>query len=145
MNALEKVVDLLAAICVMFLVPLLYYESSSAVLQTALLGETGEWFLKQISTSGELSGSVLREFERELEAYGCERYELIRTRVLYEPDGANSVLEREYTAEKQALYLELEEKGTCSFLRGDKIRLVLYTREAPVVYYTTIRSGEAAV
>lgn len=143
MNALEKVVDLLMAISLMLLVPLLYYGSGKSVSQSVLAGQAGEAFLKRVSTAGEITQPVRKELERELELYGCEYYEIVRIRTLYEPGGdGRGVTEKEYVADKEALYKQIAEDGGCKLQNGDRLWLTLYLNEVPAIYYTTVRSGE---
>lgn len=143
MNALEKIVDLVMAISLMFIVPLLYYSSGKNVSQSVLAGQAGEAFLKRVSTAGEITQPVRKELERELELYGCKQYEIVRIRTLYEPmANGKGVREREYVADKEVLYRQMEEDGRCKLQNGDRLWLTLYWNEVPAIYYTTVRSGE---
>lgn len=143
MNALEKIVDLLMTLSLMFIVPLLYYGSGKNVLQSVLVGQAGETFLKRVSTVGEITQPVRKELERELELYGCEQYEIVRIRTLYEPEvHGRGVTENEYVADKEGLYGQIEEDGSCKLQNGDRLWLTLYVNEVPAIYYTTVRTGE---
>lgn len=142
MNGVEKVVDLLMAIGLMFLVPLLYYESVTNGMQAVFAGEAGERFLKQVSVAGEISEAVLADLEQELFCYGCERYELTRLRTLYEPDEENGVKKIESVADWRTLAAQIEENGSSCLQKGDKLWLTLYVNEIPAVYFATVRTGE---
>ncbi|MBQ9767627.1 MAG: hypothetical protein IJW37_05960 [Lachnospiraceae bacterium] len=145
MNGAEKLIDLLTAVCLLFLVPLFYYRSVTIGMQAILAGEAGERFLKQVSVSGEITEAVLKAFERELAQYGCENYEMIRLRTLYEPDGEAGVRKAEYVADKAGLCAEIAETGSSRLQKGDKLRLTLYVNEVPAVYFVTVRTGEESL
>ena len=142
MNGAEKLVDLLTAICLLFLVPLLYYGSASNGMQAALAGEVGERFLKQVSVSGKIAEAVAKEFEQEFFRYGGECYELIRLRTLYEPDEARGVRKTEYVADKTVLWEEIAENGCTCLQKGDRLWLTIYVNDVPAVYFVTVRTGE---
>ncbi len=142
MNAVEKLVDLLSAVCLLFLMPLLYYESVSGRLQASLAGVAGEQFLKQISVSGEITGAVLNQLEQELVRYGCDRYELVRLRNLYEPEEENGVQRKVYTAQKEVLCEQIAKTGKSRLQKGDSVWLTLYFDEIPTVYFVRVRTGE---
>ncbi len=142
MNGLEKVVDLLAAVFLLFLAPLLYYGRGTAVSQTMLVGQAGENFLQRISTAGEITLPVWQEFENAMERYGCDKYEFQRERSLYEPvQGQSGVAERIYTEKKESLKRQVWEEGIYRLQKGDRIRLILYVNEIPAVYFGRVRTG----
>lgn len=142
MNALEKVVDLLAAVCLMFLIPIFYYGSGKQVSRAILAGQAGEYFLNRISTAGEITLPVWMEFENALERFGCDSFELQRERHLFEPSSEmGSVVERTYTESKEMLLLQVKEEGSYRLQKGDRIKLTLYVNEVPSVYYESVRTG----
>ncbi len=142
MNALEKVVDLLVAVILLFLVPLLYYSGGTRVSQAILAGQAGENFIKRVSVAGEITLPVWSELEDALRQYGCEQFELQRERRLYEPIGENGeVEERVYTEYKAGVEEHLNETGRIRLHKGDLIKLTLYIHDIPTVYYGTVRTG----
>ena len=143
MNALEKVVDLLASVTILFLLPLLYYSSGIHVSQAILAGQAGENFLKRVSTSGNITLPVWKELEDTLARYGCTAYELQRERRLFEPVGeAGMVAERICTEEKDGLWKEVREEGKSRLQKGDRLRLILYVNEVPTMYCAFVRTGD---
>ncbi len=143
MNALEKVVDLLTVVCLMFLIPMLYYRSGSVMVRTTLMGEACEMFLRRVSTAGEITGGVWQELTRELTEYGDGNFELTRLRVLYEPDGAGGIQRREYMENKESISARIETDGKETLLQGDRLWLTVYVQGVPAVYSETVRNGEA--
>ena len=140
MNALEKIVDLLAAVCILFLIPLLYYGSGKRIAQTMLAEQASEAFLNQISTAGEITLPVWTEFEHAVEQFGCETIEILRERRLFEPIG-EGVAERVYTEASTDLLTKIDAEGTCYLQKDDRIKLTLYINEVPFVFYETVRTG----
>jgi len=143
MNGLEKVVDLLVAVCLLFLTPLLYYEGVRNSIENAILKEAGERFLRRVSTAGEITEAVLKQLEWELWQCGCENYELVRERTLYEPEEEAGVRKVEVIEDKKEIYMQVEEAGASKLQRGDKLWLTIYTRGVPSMYFETVRTGEA--
>lgn len=143
MNGIEKMVDLLAAIVLLFLVPLLYYGSGTAISQTMLAGQAGENFLRRIGTSGEISLPVWLELETMLERYGCDEFELQRERSLYEPvqEQNGVVAESVYTEQKEEIREQVWEEGSYRLQKGDRMRLTLYINDIPTVYFSRVRTG----
>ena len=144
MNALEKIVDLLAAITVMFLVPLLYYGSGKCVSQAMLSGQAGENFLARISTAGEITLPVLEELEHALLSCGCSRFDVQRQRRLFEPSTVEGdVIERIYTEEKEKMLERIHREGRLRLQKGDLVRLIVYVNDIPTMYSGCIRTGAA--
>lgn len=144
MNALEKVVDFIAACLLLFLIPLLYYEGRNRVSQAILAGQAGENFLKRVTTAGKITLPVWEELERALLRCGCIKYEICCIRTLYEPEGEESrVTGKEYRADKEMIQESIRTKGACKLQNGDKIWLTLYVNEVPAVYSMPVRTGEA--
>lgn len=142
MNALEKWVDLLMTIVLLFLLPLLYYGSGRNVSAAILAGQAGENFLKRVSTAGEVTLPVWQELETALRRYGCRGFELQRERDLFEPvDLSGNVAEYTYTEDTTGIKRKLEENGCYRLLYGDRIKLVLYCTDIPTVYVTSVRTG----
>lgn len=141
MNALEKVVDIVTVIILMFLLPILYYGSKHQVAETVMTGQIGKNFLKRVSTMGEITIPVWCDLERELKCYGCTEFELERQRKLYEPLEDGTVWERTYCIRKEEIEKELEEQGRCLLQKGDRIRLVLHREGIPMIYYENVRTG----
>ncbi len=142
MNALEKIVDLLAAACCLFLLPILLYGSGKRVCQAMFAGQAGEQFLNTISTSGEITLPVWLQFEHSLECFGCDGFWLQRERYVFEPgteDG--SVVERVYLKGREELLAEIQKEGSSRLRKGDRITLTLYVNEFPMVYSECIRTG----
>ncbi len=142
MNALEKVVDLLVAVILLFMIPLFYYSSGTGVSQAILAGQAGENFLKRVSTAGEITLPVWNELEDALFCYGCERFELQRERRVYEPVGENgAVAERIDTEYKKSVEEKLYKTGGIRLRKGDRIKLILYINDIPTVYCECVRTG----
>lgn len=142
MNAPEKIVDLLALVCLLFLIPILYYGSRKNVSQAMMIGQAGERFLNTISTAGEITLPVWTEFESAMERFGCTEFQVQRDRYLYEPqEESGSVVKRVFPEQKESLLRQVKEKGRSRLIKGDRIKLTLYVREIPMVYYEWIRTG----
>lgn len=143
MNALEKVVDLLAATALLFLVPLLYYASGRTVSQAVLAGQAGELFLKRVSTAGKITLPVWEELEAILRQCGCTSYDLRRERGLYQQSETTKELVKQcYTAEKEELYRQMIKTGESRLQVGDKLWLTLYVNGIPATYFSVVRTGE---
>lgn len=141
MNALEKVVDLLVAVAVLFIMPLLYYGSGMHVSKAVLAGQAGENFLIRVSTSGEITMSVWKELESALNQYGVG-FSLRRERSLFEPLGEDgTVVERVYTQEKETIWKQMTEKGKSCLQAGDRLWLTIYVNGIPMVYRECVRTG----
>lgn len=144
MNTLEKIIDLLAAVGLLFLIPLIYYESGKRVSQAMLVGQAGECFLNTISVAGEITLPVWMQFEDSMKQFGCDEFELQRERYVFEPDGERGiVVERIYTKKKETLLKQILEEGSSSLRKGDRVTLTLYVNEIPMVYSENIRTGAA--
>lgn len=142
MNALEKLVDLLVAVVLLFFIPLVYYGSAKRVSQAMLAGQAGEHFLKQVSTAGEITLPVWTEFENTLERFGCDRFEVQRERRLFEPgQEKGSVVERIYVEQKDRLQVQVREEGRSRLQKGDCIKVTIYVNEVPMLYYDYVRTG----
>ncbi len=142
MNALEKVIDLLTAICLMFLIPLLYYGSGRQVSCAMLTGQAGEIFLNRISTAGEITLPVWTDFETSMTRFGCNDFELLRERSLFEKDdGTGAIVEKVYTESLSDLLIKVEQEGRYRLQKGDKIKLILYVNGIPTVLYEVVRTG----
>lgn len=142
MNAMERLVDILVAVFLMFLLPLLYYGSGKEISRTVLAGQAGENFLKRICTAGEISLPVWRELEAALNKYDCDNVEILRERYLYEPDGTNgNVVRRLYEESKESLLVQLHEDGRCKLQKGDCMKLTIYINETPMLYFDYVRTG----
>lgn len=143
MNALEKLVDVLTAVILMFLVPLLYYGGGRNISRTVFAGQAGENFLKQISTAGEITLPVWEELEKALEGCGCDGFEVQRKRILFEPASEEgNVIERVERLCTEDLTEQIREKGKIRLLKGDRILLTIYVNGFPTVHFTRIRTGE---
>ena len=141
MNALEKVVDLLVAVTVLFLLPLLYYGSGMHVSKAVLAGQAGENFLTRVSTAGEITLPVWNELEYALNQYGAG-FSLQRERSLFEPSGEDeTVVERVYTQEKEVIWKQMKEKGRSCLQAGDRLWLTIYVNGIPTVYRECVRTG----
>lgn len=144
MNALEKIVDFIAACLLLFLVPLLYYGGRNRVSQAILAGQAGETFLKRVSTAGEITLPVWEELERSLLRCGCTEYKFRRVRTLYEPEKVTGgIMEKEYTADRETIRESIMTKGAGKLQNGDELWLTIYVNEIPAVYFTAVRTGEA--
>lgn len=142
MNGIEKVVDLLAAIILLFMAPLMYYGSGTTITQAMLAGQAGENFLRRISTSGEITLPVWQELEAMLERYGCDTFELQRERSLYEPGpGQGGVTEQVYAVHKEKMREQVWKVGSYKLRKGDRMRLTLYINDIPTVYFCWVRTG----
>jgi len=144
-NALEKVVDLLAAVVLLFLVPLLFYGGIRNVSRAMLAGQAGEAFLKRVGTAGEITLPVWEELEQALERYGCDGFEVRRERVLFEPLESGVTVERSDTLRQEELLEQLEMTGACRLLKEDRIWLTIYVNDVPTVYFTKVRTGAEGI
>ncbi len=141
MNALEKWLDMLIAIVIMFLIPLLFYGGSSQILRSMSAGAVCENFLKRVSTAGEIALPVWKELEDALKRFGCEEFEVRREYTLWEPaEEMGSVVAQRYCEEKTALLEEILKEGTVVLHKGDRLRVIFYIEDIPTVYYDVIRS-----
>ena len=142
MNALEKVVDLLAAVMLLFIVPLLFYGGGMRASQAVLAGRAGENFLKRVCTMGEITLPVWEELEDALERYQCDGYSIQRKRSLYEPvEGNTEVTERIYIADKESLEEQVKKNGNCKLCKGDRITVTIYVNDIPTAYSALVRTG----
>ena len=142
MNALEKLVDVLIAVVLLFFLPILYYGSGKQVSGVILAGQAGENFLNRISTAGEITLPVWNELEDTLENFGCDRFELSRERYLFEPDReTGGVVRRLYVESAETLLEQMQEKDRTCLLKGDCIKLTIYYNEVPMLYYDYVRTG----
>jgi len=141
MNALEKVVDVLLCIGILFLMPLLYFDSQKGTLQAVLAGHTAEAFLDRISVEGEITIHGWAQLEEMLHGLGCRQYEIQREYYLYEPEEEGAVSEAVYRTEMEKLMETLELRGSIPFRKGDTLRLWIYCGDVPALYSTTIRAG----
>ena len=142
MNSLEKIVDLLAAVCLMFLIPFLYYGGAKLVSGVMMAGQAGETFLNRISTAGEITLPVWKELETVLESAGCEYFEIQRERSLFEPGSEKgTVVENIYVDSTEIVEGKVKQEGCYRLQKGDKIKLTFYMNEVPAVFYGTVRTG----
>lgn len=141
MNAMEKIVDLFLCIGIIFLMPLLYFDSQRRISQAFLIGQTAESFLSQVSVEGEITMHAWTQLERMLWELGCMQYEIQREYSLYEPGEEGAVLESVHRLETEDIMGRLETKGTLRLRKGDMVRLLLYCGEIPATYSTVIRTG----
>lgn len=142
MNALERVTDLLAAVVLLFLLPLLYYGSGERILRAMTAGQAGENFLKRVSTAGEITLPVWRELEAALANCGCINFELQRERRLYEPVGKDGeVVEQTYIENRKGLQEEISAYGKSQLQQGDRLCLTLYVNDMPMLCGEYVRTG----
>lgn len=141
MNAMEKAIDLLLCIGILFLIPLLYFDSQRRTLQAIFVGQTAEMFLNRVSVEGEITVHAITELERMLHELGNVQYEIQREYYLYEPGDRDKVLETVHRMGTEDIVEELEMNGGVWLRKGDTIRLLLYCGEVPVMYSTSIRTG----
>lgn len=141
MNAFEKCVDMLVAIGILFLIPLLFYSGGSRILQSMSAGTACENFLKRVCTAGEITLPVWKELEHALERYGCDRFGLRREFTLWEPAEENgSVTEQRYIVEQEQLLEQIRTESAVGLHKGDKLRVIFYIDDFPTVYYDVVRS-----
>lgn len=142
MNALEKVTDLLVAVVIMFLLTLLYYGSGTRMLRVITVGQTGENFLKRVSTAGEITLPVWNELETALSNSGCTDYEIQRERKLYKlMEETGKVTEQTYIANRKELREEIVSEGKSRLQQGDRLWLKLYVNDVPMIYCESVRTG----
>ena len=141
MNAMEKTVDLLLCVGILFLMPLLYFDSQRRTSQAILIGETTEAFLNRVSVEGEITLHAWRDLERMLRDLGCMQYEIQREYCLYEPGENGGVLEMLYRLETGDIVGELERVGELQLRKGDTVRFIVYCGDIPAVYSSIIRTG----
>ena len=141
MNAMEKCVDMIIAIVILFLLPLLFYSGGCRIVRSVSVGTVCEEFLKRVSTAGEITPPVWRSLEEALEQYGCEQFGVRREYTLWEPGEAlGSVTEQRYIEEKEDLSERIRSEGTLSLHKGDSLRVICYMDGFPTVYYDVVRS-----
>lgn len=141
MNALEKCLDMLMAIVIMFLLPLLFYGGNSRVLRSVSAGAACENFLQRVSTAGTITLPVWKELEDSLERFNCDTFELSREYTLWEPGAEmGCVTEQSYIDEKETLLQEIQTEGFVGLHRGDRLQVTFYTDGFPTVYYSVVRS-----
>ena len=141
MNALEKCLDMLVAIVILFLVPLLFYGGSSQILRSMSAGTVCENFLRRVSTAGEITLPVWKELEDSLERFGCEEFKVRREYTLWEPEEeTGGVVGNRYSEEKDDLLEEIQTEGTAVLHKGDRLQVTFYIDDIPTVYYDVIRS-----
>ncbi len=142
MNAFEKLVDMLIAIALLFLLPLLYYSGGTHIAQAMLSGQATENFLMRISTAGEITLPVWSELEDSLSRYGCDTFDIKRERRLFEPTGEQGTIEeRIYTVYKESLWEQVKIEGKSRLLKGDKVQITIYNNGIPSVYCEFVRTG----
>ncbi len=142
MNALEKVVDLLIAVILMFLIPLLFYSYGKRISQVVFAGQTGENFLHTVSTAGEITQPVWSDFEKKLKLSGCVKFELQRDYRLFEPgEEKGSVVMHNYTDKKGEIAEEIAKSGKYRLRKGDCLKLTMYLNDMPMVYCEYVRTG----
>jgi len=142
MNALEKVVDLLVMIIILFMIPLLYYSGGEQITEAMLAGQIGENFLKRVSTAGKITLPVWTELENTLAEVGVTGFSLRQERRLIEPIDENGTLaECVYTKDERELQKQISETGDFFLQNGDRLWLTLYVNEIPTVYYESVRTG----
>lgn len=141
MNALEKCLDMLLAIAIMFLLPLLFYYGETKMLRAVSVESACETFLKRVCTAGEITQPVWKELEAALEQYGCEEFGVRREYVLWEPgEETGSITERCYIEEEEMLLEKIRANEVVSLHTGDKLRVICYMDAFPTVYYGVVRS-----
>lgn len=141
MNALEKCMDMLLAVTILFFIPLLFYSGGSRIIRSLSAGAACENFLKRVCTAGEITWPVWKELETALERYGCDEYELRRKYTLWEPgEKPGDVTEQCYTEEEEKLLETIRTEGVVSLHKGDKLRVICYIDDFPTVYYGVVRS-----
>lgn len=142
MNAFEKIVDMLLAILLIFFLPILYYNGGKQISQAMLSGQAVENFFVRISTAGEITLAVWDELEDSLSRYGCDTFDLMRERRLFEPlDSSGTVAERFYTKYKESLLEQVKAEGKCRLQKGDKVQVTVYNNGIPTVYCESVRTG----
>lgn len=142
MNALEKVVDLLIAMILMFLIPLLFYGCGKRISQSVLAGQIGENFLHTVSTAGEITQPVWSELEKKLKLSGCMNFELQREYRLFEPgEEKGSVVIQNHTDGKEEMLGEIAKNGKYRLRKGDCLKLTIYLNDMPMVYCKYVRTG----
>lgn len=141
MNALEKCLDMLIAIVIMFLIPLLFYSGGRQIMRSLSAGAACENFLKRVCTTGEITLPVWKELKVALEQYGCEEFGIRREYTLWEPgEEIDSVTEQCYIEEDETLLERIRTGDRVSLHKGDKLRVIFYINDFPTVYYDVVRS-----
>ncbi len=141
MNALEKCLDMLIAIMIMFLIPLLFYSGGSRIVRALSAGAACENFLKRVCTAGEITFPVWKELEAALEEYGCDEFGVRREYTLWEPgEEIGSVVAQRYSEEKDTLLEQIRAEDTVVLHKGDRLRVTFYIDNIPTIYYDVIRS-----
>lgn len=141
MNALEKCVDMLVAIGILFLIPLLFYSGGSRILQSVSARAACENFLRRICTAGEITLPVWSELEYALERNGWIEFGVRREYALWEPgEESGSVTEQHYFEDTSQLAKRIRETGAVELHKGDRIRVICYINDFPTVCYDVVRS-----
>lgn len=142
MNAWEKTVDLVIAIVILFVVPILYYGGGQRISKALFARQAGEHFLRCVGTAGEITLPLWRELERTLDIVGCDGFELKRERLLYEPYGEDGgIMECSYVKETEEIRTRLEESERFCLQAGDRLWMTITVNQLPVVYFQCVRTG----
>lgn len=143
MNGIEKITDLFVMVCILFVLPLMFYEYGRNVVCHRMAGQVSESFLRTVSVAGEITDAVWVRLEKALAGFGCYNYEIVRSRILYEPTGGNgAVTEKKYIANHEKIHEQVRETGRSRLQNGDRISITLYFGESPTVYSKTVRTGK---
>lgn len=141
MNALEKCLDMLLAVGIMFLLPLLFYSGGNRSLRTVFAGQACETFLRRVSTAGEITFPVWKELESALDRYGCDDFELCREYTLWEPgEVKGTVTEQYYIEGKEQLSELICTEGSAGLHKGDKLSLFFYINGFTMMCTDVVRS-----
>lgn len=141
MNALEKCLDMLIAIAIMFLLPLLFYHGGYRIVRSVSAGVACENFLKRVCTTGEINYPVWKELADSLGRFGCEKFGVRREYILWEPGAEKgSVVEQRYREENDAILEDIRTEGIAVLHKGDSLQVIFYMDNIPTVYYDIVRS-----
>lgn len=138
MNALEKVVDILVTIVIMFLVPILFFRGQYRMIKAVSTGQYAESFLQRSSTQGKIPETHLYQLFQYFSSQSCEEISLKRIRTLSLP-GELGVKSVRVTSDTNALFHEINRYKKISLIKGDILILSFRMDGCPVCYTEVIR------
>jgi len=140
MNALEKLVDLLAACVLMFGIPLLFFYGKAELTRERTVERSCRLMLNQCAIEGRIDEAVLKEFEFELEKLGIADYDLYCLRTLPEYQNGE-VTETSYTRTKHQILEICRREEKIILQKDDRIFLRVPLGDTEVCFSVNVRKG----
>lgn len=129
-DTLGKLIDILVALIVMFIVPVMWQGYEMDKLTQKNVESITEEFCETISSRGYIDRQSINDYQRRLDANGSlYRITLVHSQEIYEPEYVGGVftgnvisgMEESYTAE---IYEAIEAKGAYIMDIGDTIKVI---------------------